>query len=582
MPDKLQRGDPPVNDQQYPVIDEVMARFNYRQDALLEVLNTAQQTFGYLAEELLVYVSERLEVPLSQVYGVATFYHMFTLQPTGDHHCFICTDPACHIAGGENVLTAAERYAAAQTERTITVERATCLGLCDQAPAALDNQQAYVDLQAEAIEALFAGQAPRPRLQVSGEPRIMTRLIGTVAPTDLAAHRAQGTFTALEEALTTLTPTAVIEAVKASGLSGRGGAGFPTGLKWEFTRQAAGSPKYVVCNFDESEPGTFKDRVLMQGDPFRVLEGMMLAAYAIGAAQGYIFIRGEYPEATQLLQQAIDTLYAANLLGAGILGTDFAFDVEIRRGAGAYICGEETALFEAIEGKRGYPRTKPPYPTTHGLFGKPTAINNVETLAIVPDLVRNGGEWLRQWGTEQSIGVKLFCLSGHVQQAGIVEAPYGITVRELVERFGGGFLGEPQAILLGGAAGGLLHPDNFDVPLTNEDLKPLGAPIGSGVIMVFNDTVNLLDVLKTLAHFFVHETCGQCVPCRVGTNQIYRLLDRFAAGNGSAADLDKLQKLCQSMQDIGLCGLGQTAPSPILTSLHYFRSVYESQFANQA
>jgi NADH-quinone oxidoreductase subunit F len=563
-------------DERYTAIERIMARFNYQQDALLEVLNSAQESFGYLPEGLLRHVSHQLDVPLSQIYGVATFYHMYTLEPTGDHHCFVCTDPACAIAGGEDVLTASRRYARSTAQGTITVERATCLGLCDQAPAALDNGTAYVNLSADDITALFSGQSPRPRLQVTGEPRILTRLIGRLDPSDLEGHREHGAFSALETALHDMSPDAVIEAIKESGLAGRGGAGFSTGLKWEFTRTAEGAPKYVICNFDESEPGTFKDRTLMQGDPFRALEGVLLCGYAIGAEQGYVFIRGEYQAAAQTVQEAIDALYSANLLGQHILGTDFSFDLEIRRGAGAYICGEETALFEAIEGKRGNPRSKPPFPTTHGLFGKPTAINNVETLAIVPDLVLNGGAWLRQWGTEKSVGVKLFCLSGHVNRPGVVEAPYGITVRALIEQFGGGFVGEPQAILMGGAAGGLLPPEHFDVPLTNETLNPLGAPIGSGVIMVFNQDVNLLQILKTLARFFVHETCGQCMPCRLGTNQIHTLLGKIADGNGSTRDLEKLDDVCQWMRAITLCGLGQTAPSAVISALRYFRHDFES------
>lgn len=565
---------PPGDEARYAAIAAVMERLGHRQDALLEVLTAAQHTFGHLSPDLLRYVSRRLDVPLSKVYGVATFYELFTLEPTGEHHCLVCTDPACVIAGGEEVLAAAQDYAGREGNGAITVQRATCLGLCDQAPAVLDNDRAYVQVTAEDVAAIFTGEAARPQLNVTGEPRIMTRLIGEMDPLDLDAYRAAGAFSALERALTAMTPEDVIAEVKASGLAGRGGAGFPTGLKWEFTRGAAGTPKYVVCNFDESELGTFKDRTLMQGDPFRVLEGLLLCAYAVGATQGYVFIRGEYPEATAVVQGAIDVLYDANLLGANILGTDFSFELEIRRGAGAYICGEETALFEAIEGKRGLPRSKPPYPTTHGLFGKPTAINNVETLAIVPDLVLNGGAWLRQWGTEKSVGVKLFCLSGHVRRPGVVEAPYGITLRALVEEFAGGFAGTPQAILMGGAAGGLLHPDHLDVLLTHEALNPLHAPVGSGVVMVFNTQTNLLQVLQAITHFFVHETCGQCVPCRLGTRQIHTLVSRFAAGEGSPQDLEKLDHLCQWMRDVNLCGLGQTAPNVVITSLAQFRQLY--------
>jgi len=558
-------------------LEDIFNRYDFRSDALLEALRRTQSMFGFLPSDGLTFISERLSVPMSQVYGVATFYHMFTFEPGGEHRCLICSDPACLISGSEDVLDAAHRYTESNPEAKITIEYTSCLGLCDQAPAALYNDTAYVKVSPDQIENLFQGKALRSLLQISGKPRIMTRLIGKLEPTDLETHRAEGVFKGLEKALFSMTPEAVIEEIKISGLTGRGGAGFPTGLKWDFTRNAPGTPKYVVCNFDESEPGTFKDRILMEGDPFRVIEGILLSAYAVGSEHGYIFIRGEYPGAAMIVQQAIDKLYQANLLGKKILETDYNFDLEIRRGAGAYICGEETALFEAIEGKRGNPRSKPPFPTTHGLFGKPTTINNVETLAIVPDLILNGGNWCRQWGTDKSVGVKLFCLSGHVNKPGVVEAPYGMSIRQLIESHAGGFLGEPQAILMGGAAGGFLHPDYLDTPLTNEALNPLGTPIGSGVIMVFNQQVNLLDVFKSVARFFVDETCGQCVPCRVGTTQVYRLLQKISSGNAAIQDINKLEKLCISMRSVGECGLGQTAPNPILTALKYFKPTFTAQ-----
>jgi NADH-quinone oxidoreductase subunit F len=567
----------PSGDERYFVIDRTMERYSYQQDALLETLNAVQETFGYLSPDLLGYVSSQLSIPLSQVYGVATFYHMYTLEPTKENRCFICSDPACLIAGSEDVLAAAQSLTEHAHNGGVTIEPSSCLGLCDQGPAALLNNKAYVDIKPEGVERLFRGEAKPSRLQVSGDPRLMTRFVGQLGPTDLESHRAEGAFAGLEKALTKMSPEKVIAEVKVSGLTGRGGAGFPTGLKWEFTRQAIAEPKYVVCNFDESEPGTFKDRLLMEGDPFRVLEGILLSGYAVGSSHGYIFIRGEYPQAAVIIQGAIDQMIQAGLLGKNILGTDFSFDIEIRRSAGAYICGEETALFEAIEGNRGNPRSKPPFPTTHGLFGKPTTINNVETLAIIPDLVINGGSWWHQWGTEKSVGVKLFCLSGHVNEPGVVEAPYGLSIRQLIEKHAGGFFGEPQAILMGGAAGGFLHSDKLDTPLTNEDLNPLGTPIGSGVIMVFNQTVNLMEVFKSVARFFVNETCGQCVPCRVGTTQVYRLLEKISSGNGTVKDIGKLENLCVSMRSVGECGLGQTAPNPILTALQNFKPEFTAQ-----
>lgn len=310
----------------------------------------------------------------------------------------------------------------------------------------------------------------------------------------------------------------------------------------------------------------------MEGNPYRVIEGLTLSAYAANAKKGYIFIRGEYPSATEIVEEALDELYGEGLLGEDIMGTGTDFDVEVRHNAGAYICGEETALFEAIEGKRGFPRRKPPYPTQAGLFGKPTTINNVETLAIIPSLVLHGGEWFRQWGTDISAGFKLFCLSGHINKPGVVEAPYGLTVRELIEKFGGGFDGEPKAVLIGGAAGGFLHPDKLDTPLTHEDLRKLDLPIGSGALMVFNQSVDLWNVLEGLARFFVHECCGQCAPCRMGTKQIYNILQKINNDTFIPGDLQKAEKLGQTIKTTCVCGLGMTAANPLLTFLQNFES----------
>ena len=496
-----------VESEHYAVVEGVMKDFDYQEHGLVEVLIAAQDAFGYLSKEVMVYVSNKLHVPLIRVYGVATFYDMFTLEAAGETECLICTGPSCTLAGAKEVLEEARQIIGqadpgrSSSNGQILIKEVSCLGLCDQAPSALVNKIGQVHIKTNGASAMLKGMAEEPRCRVCGEPRVLTRHIGQIAPTDLDAHRSLGTFTALEKALYTMTPAEVIGEVKESRLSGRGGAGFPTGLKWEFTRKAAGPQKYVVCNFDEAEPGTFKDRVLVEGNPYRVIEGLIISAYATGADSGYIYTRGEYSKAAEILDEALDELYAENLLGEDILGTDYHFDLEIRHNAGAYICGEETALFESIEGKRGHPRIKPPYPTQSGLFGKPTSINNVETLAVVPDLILHGGEWFQQWGTAESVGLKLFCLSGHVKEPGVVEVPLGLSIRELVERFGGGFDDEPQAALIGGAAGGFLRGDQLDTPLTHEDLRPLDVPIGSGAIIVFNQSVDLWQVLENLAHF---------------------------------------------------------------------------------
>lgn len=560
-------------------IERVMKHFDYQKDCLVEVLIAAQEEFGSLSRELLEYISKKLDLPIIRVYAVATFYDIFTLEEASETECMICTGPACMIAGSRDILEEVNQITGVQeldqrsSDGRYLIKEASCLGLCDQAPAALVNKTAQVQIKVGSASTMLRGMAQKPRCRVCGDPRILTKPIGRLEPTDLDAHRTEGTFTALEKALTTMTPQAVIEEVKESRLTGRGGAGFPTGLKWELAQKARSSKKYVVCNFDESEPGTFKDRVLMEGNPFRVIEGLIISGFAIGAESGYIYTRGEYPKAAEILDETLNELYAENLLGENILGTNHNFDIEIRHNAGAYICGEETALFESIEGKKGYPRIKPPYPTQVGLFGKPTAINNVETLAVVPDLILHGGEWFRQWGTPKSVGLKLFCLSGHVHEPGVVEVPLGLPLRELVERFGGGFDDDPQAVLLGGAAGGFLRRDQLDIPLTNEDLRPLHIPLGSGAIIVFNQTVDLWQVLENLAHFFVHETCGHCAPCRLGTKQIYNLLRKINSGDGSVSDLQKIEKLGQTIRKTCVCGLGMTAGNPCLTFLHNFERI---------
>jgi NADH-quinone oxidoreductase subunit F len=569
----------PLWDERFTEIELTMERLDYDKSALIETLITGQETFGYLPKDMLIYISDRLHVPMSQVYGVATFYDMFSLEAKKSTECIVCTGPSCTVAGSKAVLAEACRQAGVSepgqtsADGRFSVKEANCLGLCDQGPAVLVNNKPQVNVSLKDVAAMLRGEAQTASIQVVGEPRVLTAQIGKIAPTDLDRHRSEGAFKALEKVLHEMTPEQVIEEVKESRLTGRGGASFQTGLKWEYARQAAGTPKYAVCNFDESEPGTFKDRILMEGDPFSVIEGLMISAYVTGAQKGYIFIRGEYPTASDIVQKALEKLYAAGLLDRGILDTEYDLDIEIRHNAGAYICGEETALFEAIEGKRGHPRSKPPYPTQYGLFGKPTVVNNVETLAVIPKLILHGGEWFRQWGTEESVGLKLFCLSGHVKQPGVVEVPLGLSVRELITRYGGGFDGEPQAVLIGGAAGGFLHPDDLDTLLTHENLRPFGVPVGSGAVMVFNQSVDLWEVLENLAHFFVHETCGLCSPCRLGTRQIYHILQKINQGFGMPADLKKLEELGEAVTKTCRCGLGMTAANPALTVLHNIRTV---------
>jgi NADH-quinone oxidoreductase subunit F len=393
----------------------------------------------------------------------------------------------------------------------------------------------------------------------------------------LEDYTARGGYAGLKKALG-MAPEAITAEVRAAGLVGRGGAAFLTCVKWEGAAQAPGTPRYVVCNADESEPGTFKDRVLMEEDPHRVIEGLAISAYAIGAHKGYIYVRGEYPYAFAVMRSAVDAARGAGYLGEDLLGSGFAFDVELRLGAGAYICGEETALFESIEGKRGFPRIKPPFPTTYGLFGKPTVINNVETLCNVPFIIERGAAAYRALGTEGSPGPKLFCLSGDVARPGLYEVPFGVTLRHLLFDLGGGVSGgRLGAVLFGGAAGAFATEKDLDVPLSFEDLRAAGLPLGSGVVMVFNEGRDLRDVLLRLGRFFAHESCGKCYPCQLGTQRQYEILERLAAGKALPGDAERLADVGWTMTDASLCGLGQTAATAVLSAMNLWPELFNDE-----
>ena len=548
--------------------------------ALLPALHAAQKLYGYLPEPVAAEVGKALGVPLADVYGVIDFYSMLYREPTGKTIVRVCTDPACALAGGEALLEGLCHTLDTDPDQptqdgAYSVEHAPCLGLCEHAPAVLVDDRAVGNATALPIDVLLRAKSAPPRPLLGGDLRILTANCEHGSPTHLDEYVQGGGYAGLKAALGR-SPEAVIAEVKASGLVGRGGAAFPTGIKWEGAAKAEGSPKYLVCNADESEPGTFKDRVLMEGDPQRILEGMLIAAYAIGAEQGYLYIRGEYPRAFQIMQDAVDQARKAGYLGNNILGSGFNFDIELRLGAGAYICGEETALFESIEGKRGFPRVKPPFPTTHGLFGKPTAINNVETLCNVPYILEYGAAAYRQIGTEKSPGPKLFCVSGDVTRPGLYEVPFGITIRHLLEDLASGVRQghRLQTILFGGAAGAFATPDQLDVRMSFEDLRAAGLPLGSGVVMVFDETRDLRDALMRLGRFFAHESCGKCYPCQLGTQRQYEILTRLADGSPLPGDAERLSDVGWTMTDSSLCGLGQTAASAVLSAMNLWPQIF--------
>ncbi|MGZ8479548.1 MAG: NAD(P)H-dependent oxidoreductase subunit E [Candidatus Binatia bacterium] len=551
--------------------------------ALLPALHAAQQLYGSLAEPVAAEVSRSLGVPLADVYGVIDFYAMFYRQPVGRTVVRVCSAPVCALAGADTVADALCRHlqiepGAISSDGAFTVEHAPCLGLCDNAPALLVGESAVG--HADAVEAAKIGapNAHNPGSFVGGDIRILTSNCGQGHPTSLADYQARGGYAGLRKALS-MTPPNVLAEVKAAGLVGRGGAAFPTGIKWEGAANAPGQPKYIVCNADESEPGTFKDRILMEDDPHRIIEGMIIAARAVGAGRGYIYVRGEYPYAFKVMSVAVAEARQAGAIGENIFGSGLNFDIEMRLGAGAYICGEETALLESIEGKRGLPRIKPPFPTTDGLFGKPTVINNVETFCNVPLIVERGAAEYRKIGTERSPGPKLFCVSGQIQKPGLYEVPFGVSLRHLLFDLAGGLKRgrKLQAVLMGGAAGAFATEKDLDVILSFEDLRAADLPLGSGAVMIFDDSAGLGDVLKRLAHFFTDESCGKCYPCQLGARRQYEILERSAAGHSRTGDRERLYDVGNTMIDASLCGLGQTAPTAILSAMKLWPEMFDAK-----
>jgi len=414
-------------------------------------------------------------------------------------------------------------------------------------------------------------------LQPLGPTRKQTRIVldksWRIDPENIEEVLAAGGYRGIEKILSSrLSPEQVIDEIKKSGLRGRGGAGFPTGTKWEFTRKAPGEEKYVICNADEGEPGTFKDRLILEGDPHKLIEGMLIAGYAVGASKGFVYIRGEYALSIERLEKAIGQARQYGLLGDNILESKFSFDITVMKGAGAYVCGEETALIESLEGKRGHPRNKPPYPVTEGLWAKPTVVNNVETLANVPEIILHGASWFRGYGTEKCPGTKVFTIIGNVTTPGLIEVEMGTTLRDIIYEYAGGIKNGKQfkGALVGGAAGAFLGPDMLDVKMDFVNLKEYSAVLGSGAILVMDEDVDMLDMLKSVLHFFRHESCGHCVPCRLGTAQLVKIIDRMSSSKGRKDDIDKLMNIARVMQATSFCPLGQSLYLPISSSLKYF------------
>ena len=558
-----------------------------RRHLLITVLHAVQERIGWISPGAIDHIAERLTVPPAEAYGVASFYALFRTAPSPGAVVHVCDDLACQVNGAEELCERMTRRFGKEGSESafdgagVTWQRSPCLGQCDRGSAAL-IQRAGADPARVGLAPADPDQiwrsltapdegAGRPHISSSSSGTVsLLRRVGQVDPSSLDSYRAAGGYEMLRRAVG-LGPQGVLREVKEAKLLGRGGAAFPTAIKWEAVAANPVQPHYVICNADESEPGTFKDRVLMESDPYALIEALTVMGYACEAAHGFIYIRGEYPLAEARLRDAVAQARARGFLGPDVMGKGFAFDIEVRRGAGAYIAGEETALINSLEGKRAEPRNKPPFPAQSGLFGKPTAVNNVETLLSVLEILRVGGPAFAAIGTSNSTGTRLFCLSGCVERPGLYEYDFGVTLGEVVDAAGGVRGGRPlQAVLLGGAAGSFVGPSALDMPLTFEAVRAAGATLGSGVVLVLDDTVDVVALLRRITQFFRDESCGQCVPCRVGTVRQEELLARLASGTprGSVAtELALLDDIGSVARDASICGLGQTAISAVQSAV---------------
>ena len=516
----------------------------------------------------------------------------------------VCGGTGCTSSNSEQIIEKLQEEIKAQgLEKEVNVIRTGCFGLCALGPimvvypeGAFYSRVTVEDVPEIVSEHLLKGRIVKRLLYqetvvddnttkslnettfYAKQMRIALRNCGVINPENIDEYIAQDGYAALGKVLTEMTPQEVIDLVLASGLRGRGGAGFPTGRKWQFAANSKAEQKYACCNADEGDPGAFMDRSVLEGDPHSVLEAMAIAGYAIGANQGYIYIRAEYPIAVKRLQIAIEQAREYGLLGKNIFDSGFDFDIDIRLGAGAFVCGEETALMTSIEGKRGEPRVRPPFPAVKGLFGVPTVLNNVETYANIPQIILKGADWFRSIGTEKSPGTKVFALGGKITNTGLVEVPMGTTLREVVEEIGGGVPGGHtfKAAQTGGPSGGCIPAKLIDTPIDYDNLIAIGSMMGSGGLIVMDETTCMVDIAKFFLEFTVDESCGKCTPCRVGTKRLLEILNKITSGNGTLEDIDKMEELCYYIKENSLCGLGQTAPNPVLSTLKYYRDEYEA------
>jgi NADH-quinone oxidoreductase subunit F len=569
-------------------------RYPVKRSALIPMMMYAQDEYGYVSDEMIAEIARRLELNTVQVEETLAYYSMLRRKPMGKHHVQICTNVACMLRGGTELLESAKKRLEIGNKETtadgvFSLEEVECIGACTGAPALQVNYDFFENVTPlkfdRLIEDLDAGRKTTPEPVISGalhprdktETPVISRRFGIKDSHKLDVYLQHDGYKALEKALREMTPETIIDEVKKSNLRGRGGAGFPTGMKWSFVPKDSPKPKYVICNADESEPGTCKDRPLMELDPHQMIEGITIAGRAIGAHMGFIYIRGEYRYVLDIVQTALDESYSRNYLGKNILGSGFDFDLVVHTGAGAYECGEESALMESLEGKRGYPRIKPPFPAVVGLYGCPTIINNVETLSTVPAILLEGGETYANRGTPKNGGTRLLCVAGHVNKPGIYEIPLGMNMKKFIYEVAGGIPGGKnlKAIIPGGSSCPLMKADEIDIPMDYDSVAKAGSMLGSGGMVVMDEDTCMVDMARRIMHFYAHESCGWCIPCREGTNWLRKMLDRFHAGYGRPEDIDLMGDLAKNMLGRTFCPLGDAAALPTISIVAKWRNEFE-------
>jgi NADH-quinone oxidoreductase subunit F len=574
---------------------ELLGRYPVKRSALIPMMLYSQDQFGFLSDEMLEEIAKRVGLNILEVTETLAYYSMLRRKPEGRFHIQVCTNISCMLRGGNELFQHVQKRLGIGNKQVspngvFSLEEVECIGACTGAPAIQVNYDYHENLDPSKIDTIFEqleqGKRPKPVSVISGaiherhpaEVVVISHRFGIPNSNKIDVYLQHEGYQALEKALKQMSPDQIIDEVKKSNLRGRGGAGFPAGMKWSFVpKETGGKPKYIIANGDESEPGTSKDRPLMEMDPHQLIEGMVIAGRAVGAERGYIYIRGEYRYVIDIVEAAIAEAYAKGYLGQNILGSGFNFDLHAHTGAGAYECGEESALMESLEGKRGYPRIRPPFPAVVGLYGCPTVINNVETLSSVPAVILRGGEWYAGLGTPKNGGTRLFAVSGHVNRPGIYELPMGFNMKRMIEEVCGGVPSgkKIKAVVPGGSSCPLLTGDEIDIAMDFDSVAKAGSMLGSGGTVVLDEDTCMVDFARRIMHFYAHESCGWCIPCREGTAWLRKLLDRFHDGGGRAEDIPLIDELSKNMLGRTFCPLGDAAAMPTISIVKKWRNEFE-------